>query len=96
MDIKIGDYLLCKEDFYYNGKLTFEKDKYYQINDINRHDNDNVTVQLESTHYKMLFWYKNDMITKDSKYKKWYVWTYFYTPAELRQKQIDSVIDGYI
>lgn len=97
MDIKIGDYLLCKEDFYIRGELTFEKDKCYQIYDIEVHNSNNITVELESTNITVElesthFWYKTDLI-KHPECLKWYVWTYFYTPAESRQKQIDSVIN---
>lgn len=95
-NIKIGDSLLCKEDFYNKEELIFKKDKCYQINDIEdiyiRTDEaSTVVIKLDSTR----LWYKHIRITENH-IKKWYVWTYFYTPAELRQKQIDSIIDGNI
>jgi len=90
-NIKVGDYLLCKEDFRPSTIVSeqLEKDKLYQVKKISKVGEHEVIY-----FYDIIFclWYKNDHFFS-TEGEKWYIWKYFYTPAELRQKQIDSVIN---
>ena len=85
MDNKIGDLLLCKKDF-----LVFEKGRFYKVKEIKIHGSQygkKSTISFENETY--LLWYNNDFLTN----LDYYVWEYFYTTAELREIQIDSILN---
>jgi len=86
---KIGDFLLCKEDFYYKEKLIYEKGKCYQISNFEL--GRNIIVHFVNCEYAL--WYENEEVKLDTDYEHWYIWKYFYTLAEWRDKQIDNILD---
>ena len=65
-----------------------EKGNLYQVRNIS-----NMGEHVVIYFYDVVFclWYKHDNLSITA--QKWYIWKYFYSPAELRQKQIDSIIN---
>ena len=90
MDNKIGDFLLCKKDYINNSNiLVFKINKCYQITRLIKLLNNTIIVEIYSSVLSPRLWYRND----DSSNVNLYVWTYFYTTAELREMQIDSILN---
>ena len=74
---KVGDLLLCKESFCFDGEFQFEKGKLYQINRLDDLSGA-IAVYFKDAPYGL--WYKS-------------IWTFFYTTAELRDLRINQILD---
>lgn len=85
-----GDLLLCKESFYFDGELIYESGKTYEIDNFEKRP-DGTVIHFKNSHWA--FWYVNNNLKHNNRYFTWYVWTYFYTPAELRELKINSILD---
>ena len=80
----VGDILLCKETFNYNGVLHLEEGKLYQINYFEKRGEDIIVYFVETL---QPLWYKH-------KYNKTYsIWNFFYTTAELRDLKINQILE---
>ena len=77
--IKEGDYLVCKKNFIINNKIYLEKGKTCKI--LSSGPNNILTSHL-------CLWFNLQPSNHG-----FYIWDYFYTLAEWREQQINSILE---
>lgn len=80
--IKEGDLLVCKQDFVFNNYTYIIENRAYEIKEIHE---DGIANALISD-----LWI---IFTLEKYYTSYYIWDYFYNPAELRDKRIDEILN---
>jgi hypothetical protein len=78
--IKIGDKVVCINDFHREGKQIFMANRFYFVRDLENYKNYDL-VKIDNT------WFAFDKITELE------FGSYFKTLAEYREKRIDEILD---
>jgi hypothetical protein len=86
----VGDFLLCKEDFYDYNEVFFQKGNYYEIINFKKLCC-SIIINLDSP-YDGGLWYEHNN-HNDVGFEKYYVWNYFYSPAEIREMRINQILE---
>ena len=76
--IKVGDFLVCKEDYIFEDYTYLIKDRPYKV---------------ESRYLSTISVSAGIWFCLDERKMGAYVWDWFYMPAEWRDRQIDKILE---